>query len=149
MQSSDERAIDQLAVQSDDAVMRQGDSVQDEIASAGTVHGQVAQVQVAQHLAILYAFPHAPGGIAHIWPGSQRPGNVVIVLVLPSTRVSLPHGQTFAGLQPGQAVHVSGTLNWRTHILLRPSSFVVGAAPRTQQCTMLSVTGDEECAVAQ
>lgn len=142
----DGRSLDRLAVRPGDILLWRGDTVQDESASTTTVSGPLAQVEVAQHLAILNVSlllfgDDAPGTLS-----SQRRSDVLLVLLLPSTRLSLPHGQAFADLESEQAVQVTGTLNWRTHLLLRPTSFVVGAAPRAQQCTTLSVTGDQDCA---
>jgi hypothetical protein len=73
---------------------------------------------------------------------------VVVVLLLDSTRVVLPHGQTLTDLQDGQPVQVTGTVNWRTHSVLRPVSFVVQQANSTTPCTSLPATGGRTCAGA-
>ncbi len=142
----DGRAMDRLAVLPGDVLLWRGDAVQDESASAATVSGPLAQVEVAQHLAILDVSAILFDDSAPGTPSSRRRSDVLIVLLLPSTRLSLPRGQAFADLGSEQAVQVTGTLNLRTHMMLRPTSFVAGASPRAQPCTTLSVSGDQDCA---
>jgi len=142
----DGRTMDRLAVMSGDVLLRVGGTVQDESASTATVRGPLAQVDIAQRLLILNVSPQPSDDLAPGSPNSLRRSDVVIVLLLPGTRLVLPRGQTLGDLETGQTVQVTGTLNWRTHSVLRPTSVVVGAAPRAQQCTTLSVSGDQDCA---
>jgi hypothetical protein len=142
----DGRVMDRLAVLPGDILRRDGDTLQDESASTVTISAPLAQVEAAQHLALLYVSSHLFGNTASATHHAQRRSDVLIVLLLPSTRLSLPPGQTFGDLESEQVVQVSGTLNIRTHLLLRPTSFVVGVAQGTQQCSTLSVIGDQDCA---
>jgi hypothetical protein len=139
------RFLDRQALRAGDILLRQGDMVQDESADAATVSGRVAQVEAAQRLVVLQVPTTLPGsaalGIAH----PRRRSDVVLVLLTPSTRLALPRGQGLVDLGPGQAVQATGTLNWRTHSLLRPTSLTVQGIVPVRSCTTLPVSGKEPC----
>jgi hypothetical protein len=121
----DGRVMDRLAVRSGDILLRHGDTVLDELASTATICGPLAQAEGAQQPMILNVATLLPNGADLGTSKLHRRSDVVVVLLLPSTRLKLPPGQAFAGLKPWLSVQVTGTLNWRTHALLRPTSLVV------------------------
>lgn len=128
------RFLDRLALQPGDVLLRQGDLVQDESAEAATVSGQLAQVLPGRRL-VLHVLTTLPASAAlHIAHPERRTG-VVAVLLLPSTRIALPHGEALGDLAQGQPVQATGTLNWRTHTLLRPTLVVVGAGAPSPRST--------------
>ncbi|HEY8283027.1 MAG TPA: hypothetical protein VIJ28_01440, partial [Chloroflexota bacterium] len=71
--------------------------------------------------------------------------DVVIVLLTPQTHVMLPNGVGLAELDPGQMVTATGTINWRTHTLVRPTSLTIGATVPTPSCETLPAAGERTC----
>jgi phospholipase C len=140
------RFLDRLALRTGDIVLRQGNLVQDESEDAATVYGRVAQVELAQRLLVLHVPTTLPGSAALHISHPRRRTDVVLVLLTPSTHIMLPHGQALSDLAAGQMAQVTGTLNWRTHSLLRPTSLMVGSAVSRPPCTTLAATGDQDCA---
>jgi phospholipase C len=143
----DGRFLDRLALRIGDILLRQGGVVQDESADAVTITGQVAQAETAQRLVVLHVPTTQPGSAALGSPQPRRRSDIVLVLLTQSTRITLPHGEGLSGLAPGQAVKATGTLNWRTHTLVRPTIFAVQATAPAPSCTTLPVSGRTTCPV--
>jgi len=131
------RPMNRLALLTGDILLHEGNLVQDESADSTTITGRVAQVDAAQRLVVLQ--------VSTVVIGPRRQSDVVLVLLSPSTSVVLPPGQGLSQLQPGQTVQVAGTLNWRTHVMLRPTSFTAQVAVARPPCTTLPVTGRQNC----
>ncbi|HWE64601.1 MAG TPA: hypothetical protein VHB98_23035, partial [Chloroflexota bacterium] len=140
------RFLDRLAMRPGDILLRQGSMVQDESADSVMVRGRLAQVEVAQGLVVLQVPTTQPGSAALRIAHPARRSNVILVLLTPSTRVRLPSGLGLADLEPGPSVQVTGTLNWRTDTLLRPTSLVVGVVIALPPCTILPAAGEQDCA---
>jgi hypothetical protein len=70
---------------------------------------------------------------------------VVFVLLTPQTRI-MPQGAGLADLDPRQMVEVTGTINWRTDSMLRPTLLTIGAAATTPPCEVLPAAGEPTCA---
>jgi len=142
------RFLDRLALRRGDILLRQGTTVQDESADSVTMSGRVAQVEVGRQLLALHVTTTLSGS-ARL--RISRPGfrsEVVFVLLTPQTRVMLPKGEKLAELDSRQMVSVTGTINWRTHTLLRPTLLSVGAEAITPPCDVLPAAGERTCADA-
>ncbi len=139
------RFLDRLALRRGDILLRQGNMVQDESADSVTVRGKVAQEEDAQKLIILHVPTILPGsaalGIAH----TRHQQSVVLVLLTSQTQVVLPSGERLIDIDPGQEIQVTGTLNWRTHTLLRPTKVIVEGKPPTPTCDTLPDAGENGC----
>jgi hypothetical protein len=139
------RFLNRQALRTGDTLLHQGVIVQDESEDAVIVNGRVAQVEAPQQLLILNVSTILPGsaalGISH--PRTQS--DVVLALLTPNTQLMLPAGQGLEDLDTGQRVQVAGTLNWRTHTLLLPSTVAVQSASGRPSCTTLPVVGRQNC----
>jgi phospholipase C len=139
------RFLDRLALRKGDVLLRRGNTVQDESADSVTVRGKVAQMEDAQKLIILHVPSIQPGsaalGIAH----PQHQQSVVLVLLTPQTQIVLPDSEHLTDLDPGQQIQVSGTLNWRTHSLLRPTKVMVEGKRPAPACDTLPEAGENGC----
>ncbi len=139
------RFLDRLALRRGDILLRRGNTLQDESADPATVSGRLAQVEPTHKLVVLRVVSILPGSAALRIAHPRRQTDVVLVLLTPRTRVLLSHGQGLEDLEPGQLVKATGTLNWRTHTLLRPTSITVLTAAPTSSCDTLSVAGERPC----
>jgi phospholipase C len=139
------RTLDRQALRKGDTLLRQGNIVQDESEDTTTVNGRIAQVETAQQLVILQVTTTLPGSAALHISHPRTQSDVVVVLLIPTTRLTLPRGQALADLESGQLVQVMGTLNWRTHTLLRPTSLTVQSTTVRPSCTTLPVAGRQNC----
>jgi phospholipase C len=137
------RFLDRLALRRGDILLQQGNVLQDESEDTVTVHGALAQLEPDRQLLVLHVLTTLPGSaLLHIsHPRHQT--SVVLVLLTPATRIILPVGETLSDLDPGTAMTVSGTLNWRTHTLIRPSAVVARVTARKPSCSTLPVVGEE------
>ena len=139
------RFLDRLALRRGDILLQQGNVVQDESADSVTVRGQVAQEEAKQQLLVLHVSTILPGSAALRVPYPRHQTDVVYVLLTPLTRVIVPRGDQLMDLDPGQEIQATGTLNWRTHSLLLPTSVTVAAAAPAPACDTLPVTGERDC----
>jgi len=139
------RFLDRQALRRGDILLHQGNVVQDESEDAVTLDGTLAQVEAARQLMILHVTTMAPGSAALRIDHPRPRTDVVLVLLAPSTRVTLPLGQALTDLDRGQAVRVTGTLNWRTHSIVGPTNLVVQASSPEPPCTTLPVSGGHGC----
>jgi phospholipase C len=139
------RFLDRLALRRGDILLRQGSTVQDESADSVALSGRVAQVVPDRGLLVLNVTTTLPGSARLRISRPRTRSDVVIVLLTPQTHVMLPNGVGLAELDPGQMVTATGTINWRTHTLVRPTSLTIGATVPTPSCETLPAAGERTC----